>query len=69
MVDEKSEPKTAIEILESALEKEKNAYKFYDDLLKTTTTGILGDILLELKNEEFKHVRLIEKKIMEIRRK
>jgi rubrerythrin len=54
---------TPIEILQAALKKEKDAYHFYDTLLNSSTVFFLQDLLKQLRDEEHKHVLMIEKKI------
>ncbi len=54
---------TAKDILEAALRKEKASYNFYDNLLKNTKVGILEEILEKLREEEYKHIRVIEKRL------
>jgi len=58
---------TPIAILEAALEKEKAAYQFYDQLLNSTNVGILREIIEHLLEEEYKHIQLIEKKMAALR--
>ena len=58
---------TPIAILEAALEKEKAAYRFYDQLLHNTNIGILQEIIEHLLEEEYKHIQLIEKKMAALR--
>jgi len=58
---------TPMAILEAALEKEKAAYHFYDQLLKNTNVGLLQEIIEHLIDEEYKHIQLIEKKIAALR--
>ena len=52
---------TPLEILQAALEKEKDAYRYYDTLLNTTTVFFLQELLEQLRDEEHKHVLMIEK--------
>ena len=58
---------TPMAILEAALEKEKAAYRFYDQLLNNTNIGILREIIEHLLEEEYKHIQLIEKKMAALR--
>ncbi|MCX5902049.1 MAG: hypothetical protein NTV89_00965 [Proteobacteria bacterium] len=58
---------TPMAILEAALEKEKAAYRFYDQLLNNTNVGILREIIEHLLEEEYKHIQLIEKKMAALR--
>ena len=52
---------TPIEILQAALKKEKDAYRYYGTLLNTTTVLFLQELLEQLRDEEHKHVLMIEK--------
>jgi len=61
MSTEPPTPQTPIEILQSALKKEKDAYRYYDTLLNTTTVFFLQELLEQLRDEEHKHVLMIEK--------
>ena len=61
-------PLTPFEILQAALRREKSAYAFYDGLLKQSTVGFLSDMLEELLDAEFQHVRMIEIKIIAMER-
>ena len=56
-------PQTPLEILQAALEKENGAYHFYNNLLNTTKVLFLQELLEQLRDEEHKHIQLIEKKI------
>jgi len=54
-------------ILKSALKKEKASYRFYEDLLKKhKSVEILKDTIEQLKEEEYKHIQIIEKKITKL---
>ena len=67
MSTEAPTPQTAIEILQAALKKEKDAYHFYSNLLNTTTVYILQELLEQLRDEEHKHILMIEKKIAKMK--
>lgn len=58
---------TPMEILEAAIEKEKAAYQFYQELLNNTSVGMLQEIIEHLLQEEYKHIQLIEKKMAALR--
>ncbi len=58
---------TPMEILEAALSKEKAAYNFYEKLLNNTNIGMLQEIIEQLLQEEYKHIQLIEKKMVALR--
>ena len=58
---------TPMEILEAAIEKEKAAYQFYQELLNNTSIGMLQEIIEHLLQEEYKHIQLIEKKMAALR--
>jgi rubrerythrin len=53
-------------ILDMALRKERDAFRFYDGLLNQTRADILREVLETLRNEEAKHVQLIERAIAEM---
>jgi len=55
---------THVEALEIALSKEKEAIEMYSKL--SIEHSAIKDLLLELRNEEYKHKQLIEKKIAEL---
>ncbi|MBM4149435.1 MAG: hypothetical protein FJ224_10375 [Lentisphaerae bacterium] len=59
---------TPVEILERALEKERQAFEFYSGLLEQSRVRMVQDLVATLKDEEQKHVRMIEQKLAEIRR-
>lgn len=61
-------PMTPLDVLQAALRREKSAYAFYDGLLQQSTVGFLSEMLEELRDAEFHHARMIEKKIMELKR-
>ena len=52
--------------MEFALEQEKEAYRFYGELLSDSKAEILRDLVAQLKDEELRHVRLIERKIADL---
>ncbi len=58
---------TPMEILETALSREKSAYDFYEKLLGNTSIGMLQEIIEHLLQEEYKHIQLIEKKMATLR--
>lgn len=58
---------TPIEILEVALKKEKDARLFYESILSRTRVGIVRETLEKLRDEEYKHIHMIEKLIAKIR--
>ncbi len=60
-------PQTPLEILQAALKKEKDAYHFYSNLLNTTTVLFLQELLEQLRDEEHKHILMIEKKIAKMK--
>ena len=51
------------EILDTALEREKAAYAFYDELIECTDVGFLKELLEELRENEGRHVQLIKQRI------
>jgi rubrerythrin len=48
-------------ILEEALEKEIEAHEFYGRLLAQRSSTTIRDVLEKLKDEEYKHIRLIRR--------
>jgi rubrerythrin len=63
--DKYTKPLTPADILELALKKEESSYEFYDDMLKTTKSAILKELLTELKNAELGHIQKIKNRIAE----
>ena len=57
---------TTADILDLALKKEQAAYRFYDRMLSQTKVKMLTDLLLQLKEEEQKHVIMVRKKIAQM---
>ena len=66
MSTEINTPQTPIEILQAALKKEYDAYHFYGDLLNTATVMFLQELLEKLRDEEHKHILMIQKEIARI---
>jgi rubrerythrin len=54
------------EILAMALEKEKEAHRFYEDALNHSHSDVMRELLAQLKDEEYRHIRLIESKITDL---
>jgi len=48
------------EILQAALAKEKAAYRFYERVEQESRIDYVQELVRRLKNEEAKHVRLID---------
>ena len=67
MSTKKSPLGTPIDILTAALTRERDAYRFYDQLLNTTTVSMLQELLEKLRDEEHKHILMIEQKISKLR--
>ncbi len=59
--------KTPVGILDAALAKEKEAYSFYGDLLSFTRVDSIRRLVEQIKDEERKHMRLLEDKLAELR--
>lgn len=55
------------EILEAALAKEKTAYRFYERLENQCRIDYVRDLLSRLKDEEGKHIRMIDKMLTEMK--
>jgi rubrerythrin len=68
MSAEKKRLRTPLDILEAALGKEKDAYRFYDDLLKEVKVVMVQEILEKLRDEEHKHILMIEREITKTKR-
>lgn len=66
MNTERPVPQTPIQILQAALKKEKDTYHYYDTLLNSTTVLFLQEPLEQLRDEEHKHMLLIEKIIKKL---
>lgn len=58
--------RTPGEILEFALAQEKEACRLYGELLDDSKAEVLRDLITQLKDEELRHVHLIERKIAEL---
>jgi len=61
--DKYTKPQTPADILDLALQKEESSYKFYEDMLKITTSPILKKLLIELKDAELGHIEKIKHKM------
>jgi len=67
MGDDMTELNTPMSILKAALKKEKASYRFYDDLLKKhKSIEILREMIEQLREEEYRHIQIIEKKITKL---
>ena len=63
-----SKIKTPEEILELALKREQSAFQFYSNMLSHAGgVDVVRTLIEQLKDEELKHVRLVEKKLMQLR--
>ena len=51
---------TPDEILQAALVKEKEAHRFYSDLLAHCQVQLVRELVERLRNEEHKHIRMVE---------
>jgi rubrerythrin len=58
--------RTPAALLEMALTKEKSSCAFYEQVLKHASAGLLQEMVETLKGEEWKHVRMIERKLKEL---
>ena len=64
----KSRPSgTPIDILTAALKKEREAYSFYNQLINSSTVTVVQELLEHLRDEEHKHILMIEGKISRLR--
>ena len=62
-----AKPGTPSEILDMALRKEQSAYRFYDRMARSSAGTIMLDLLEKLREEEGRHVQLIERKLAALR--
>ena len=60
-------PGTPIDILTAALKKEREAYSFYNQLIQSSTVTVVQELLEQLRDEEHKHMIMIEAKISRLR--
>ena len=58
---------TLMDILETALKREEASYHFYDRILQETTADLFSETIEQLREEEYRHIRIIEKMIEELR--
>ncbi|MEI6149254.1 MAG: ferritin family protein [bacterium] len=56
-----------MEILQAALKKEEAARRFYDELANNTHVEAVRGLVAVLRDEEHRHVKLIQDKIVELR--
>jgi rubrerythrin len=56
-----------MDILNKALEKEQQAFDFYTSMLNQSRVGMLQELLASLKDEEHKHIRMIQSRIADLR--
>jgi rubrerythrin len=63
---EKRELKTPDEILQAALAREEEARDFYADMATHCRVGFVKELLERLKDEETKHVRMIQDMITKL---
>ena len=54
---------TPNQLLQVALDKEEEAHRFYDRLLGECRADMVRELLERLKNEEYKHIRMVEEMI------
>jgi rubrerythrin len=59
--------KTPDEILNAALAKERQSYKFYAGLAEGCQIDFVKKLIETLKNEEHKHVRMVEDMLTKLR--
>lgn len=60
-------PATPIDILTAALKKEKEACSFYEQLIDSSSVTVVRELLEQLRDEEHKHMLMIEKKISRLK--
>ncbi|MDD4955167.1 MAG: ferritin family protein [Candidatus Omnitrophica bacterium] len=61
--DKYTKPVTPADILELALKKEESSCRFYEDMLKATSSPIMKKLLTELRNAELGHIEKIKNRI------
>jgi rubrerythrin len=66
-MDKSGKPSSPIEILEVALKKEEAARRFYDELATNSHVELVRDLVTELREEEHRHVQLIQRKMVQLR--
>ena len=66
MDTERKMPKTPVEILQIALKKEQSSLRLYDNMLKEARVDFVRELLEKLRDEEFKHVQMVEKRISQL---
>ena len=66
MNSKQAELTTPMDILRKALEKEQQAFEFYSSMLNQTRVRMLQELLATLKDEEQKHIRMIQGKIADL---
>ena len=57
---------TPDQILQAALVKEEEAHQFYGDLLTHCQVQIVRELVERLRNEEHKHIRMVEEMITKL---
>lgn len=67
MADDTHKYNTPQKILDAAMTREKAAHDFYDRLLAHSNVAVITELLETLKDEEYKHIKLIDKLAAEIR--
>ena len=60
-------PDTPVDILTPALKKEREPYAFYNQLINSSTITVVQELLEQLRDEEHKHILMIEGKISRLR--
>jgi rubrerythrin len=61
-----TELKTPDQILQAALVKEEEAHQFYGELLLHCQAHIVRELVEKLRNEEYKHVRMVKEMITKL---
>ncbi len=60
-------PKTPVEILKDALAREQAAHDFYAQMMLNCKTDMVVELLETLKNEESRHIRLVQAMIVKLK--
>ncbi len=57
---------TPMELLEMALSKERAAVALYEEMLRHAGGALVKDLLTEMRDDELRHVRALEKKLNDL---
>jgi rubrerythrin len=57
---------TPAQLLELALSKERAAVEIYEQMMRHASGGMMQELLIGLRDDETRHVRVIEKKLNDL---